>query len=618
MPSSPPPDRSPTPESGAERGYDALAAYRAIRAEKARKKAQNDREKVSSKSKASTRKRAKASSKKARATKESDSSDSESDEADEQRTTARGKSKASTRKRATASAKKARPAEESDSDAESKEADEYRTAARGIPRLTDPFCPYYHVFLVAKASMSNGSDAKKMIKSIPLELQDHYKNVYEEIQRLLPGVRKKVKGTKAKDLAKADFVRWINKGVSNARSDDAARIKKMTETYASSDPNDRRSRLLLNTGVGSGSKADRGYNNAALARMLCPGRDLATFDDDPDAARQMMQDNRIKVTGDKVPSFAWEHGIYNPGNLFDGLFRGQYPLRVLRDIFTSPSSALHGPSGRTRASRPSVNRLCQVDTVTVAMIAYAMVQARYALTSRESFNVSDGVFNYHTFYLKIIKMFSINADWTKETLRWFNLQVYGHEDGMLPFGANANNPEDSDDDDEAVARKQYAEALKAQEAAAAAAPAATVAAATVAVIVPARTGIAAPNVDEVEPTPAGDPAPSRCTTAPNSPAMPSRQQPVPASSSTMASPEPVSPARSSRRQPVPASSSTMASPEPVSPARSLLRRGRSADAEDGDEVVPPPTRRPRLSSNVENVRPKNTRGTKTGGKKRGK
>ncbi|KAG6872227.1 hypothetical protein C0992_009749, partial [Termitomyces sp. T32_za158] len=95
---------------------------------------------------------------------------------------------------------------------------------------------------------------------------------------------------------------------------------------------------------------------------------------------------------------------------------------VYRHIFTGPSSAL---SGHRSATKPCIAHLHGLKEVTGRTIAYAAVQARFALSSVEKWTRKDGNFDLQRFFEMVVRLFESNPEqpWVIDTLRWWNTNV---------------------------------------------------------------------------------------------------------------------------------------------------------------------------------------------------
>ncbi|KAG1831916.1 hypothetical protein F4604DRAFT_934190 [Suillus subluteus] len=88
-------------------------------------------------------------------------------------------------------------------------------------------------------------------------------------------------------------------------------------------------------------------------------------------------------------------------------------------------------------------------------IAYAFIQARYGISSRDKWSENDGKYSYRDAYYRTIKAIreAPNPDWAKSLLEWWNNAVFGNKKGILDF--NLSEDED-EEDDYALMRKQFA------------------------------------------------------------------------------------------------------------------------------------------------------------------
>ncbi|KAH9952316.1 hypothetical protein BGW80DRAFT_745992 [Lactifluus volemus] len=121
------------------------------------------------------------------------------------------------------------------------------------------------------------------------------------------------------------------------------------------------------------SKASRGLNHPQIGRMLCPRHLLDDFDEDPTEMLSKLQDGRIIFQPGDWSTCLYDEGQFDPENPDKGLMRGHYILRVVKHIFTGPSSALSTPgSGRnTRANNAKIHNLT---ALTGREIAYGATQ----------------------------------------------------------------------------------------------------------------------------------------------------------------------------------------------------------------------------------------------------
>ncbi|KAG6877069.1 hypothetical protein C0992_010963 [Termitomyces sp. T32_za158] len=109
--------------------------------------------------------------------------------------------------------------------------------------------------------------------------------------------------------------------------------------------------------------------------------------------------NGYIITASDWPSFLYDLDLFNGDDQTKGLMRGPLLLKVYRHIFTGPSSAL---SGHRSATKPCIAHLHGLKEVTGRTIAYAAVQARFALSSVEKWTRKDGNFDSRYFSTDLI------------------------------------------------------------------------------------------------------------------------------------------------------------------------------------------------------------------------
>ncbi|KAH8976374.1 hypothetical protein EDB86DRAFT_2782674, partial [Lactarius hatsudake] len=113
------------------------------------------------------------------------------------------------------------------------------------------------------------------------------------------------------------------------------------------------------------------------------------------------------------PAFLYEDlENYDPTNLLSGFMRGYFLPRCLRAIFTGPRMAM--------PTQDSVAKLCKVEKVTVLIIVYVAMLARFTLSSQPAWSGQDGKFDYQDFADMLFQVFKHDDDWTEQTIRWWN------------------------------------------------------------------------------------------------------------------------------------------------------------------------------------------------------
>ncbi|KAG2036949.1 hypothetical protein BDR03DRAFT_1011093 [Suillus americanus] len=176
--------------------------------------------------------------------------------------------------------------------------------------------------------------------------------------------------TKAKELAKV--AQKMNTVLSATRSDDAARLKSQIGHYAVAIPSDGGMKPAFYTG--SSFKTHLGINHPILASFLCPISQLAVFNGDKVEGQKKLLNGKIAMFANDFPAFLWSGEPLDTTTmmkLWPGLLRGYLLERVMRHIFTGPSTALGNDSRATRSCNAVLH---DMTTIKAEHIAYGCVQ----------------------------------------------------------------------------------------------------------------------------------------------------------------------------------------------------------------------------------------------------
>ncbi|KAJ7743887.1 hypothetical protein B0H14DRAFT_3514798 [Mycena olivaceomarginata] len=168
----------------------------------------------------------------------------------------------------------------------------------------------------------------------------------------------------------------------------------------------------------------------------------------PDAAAAAAAEFLKRIVEGKVPlktrtypSCFYAEDSYDPANLDNGLLHGEVIPRILRHIWTGLKTAIVGVE---KSLHPTCNaRLHNHLHVSPEMIGYACVQARTMLGTKEWVS-RDSSYDYTKVFDRIVALFAIPDDpWAKETLEWYQREVFGNAD----VAQCADSDESSDEED---------------------------------------------------------------------------------------------------------------------------------------------------------------------------
>ncbi|KIK31526.1 hypothetical protein CY34DRAFT_103166, partial [Suillus luteus UH-Slu-Lm8-n1] len=112
---------------------------------------------------------------------------------------------------------------------------------------------------------------------------------------------------------------------------------------------------------------------------------------------------------------------FDPDNVQEGFLQGYLLKRVLKHIYTSPSSALINDGEKITVHSGSA-KLHNMQKVKAEHIAYAFVQARYGISSCDKWSKNDGKYSYRDAYYRTIKAIreAPDSNWAKSLLEWWN------------------------------------------------------------------------------------------------------------------------------------------------------------------------------------------------------
>ncbi|KAI0259653.1 hypothetical protein BC834DRAFT_604979 [Gloeopeniophorella convolvens] len=235
------------------------------------------------------------------------------------------------------------------------------------------------------------------------------------------------------------FIRHIAKGYQRGRASDARRLKTAILELV----DEKRGTTQLELKLSSTEiKSDRGFNHDVLGRMLVPIALFADYEADPAGMRAAINASSavIAITGDEMPAFMYENpSAYNPDDVLFGFMRGYFLLRCFRSIFLGPSAAVpkkkgendQAMDGSDQSVRGGMLKKYGINSVTLPMVIYSAMQARFCLSSSGSWKTQEKLFSYKEFAHNMIEICTLDQTWAQETVAWWNQKIFGHPDGRI-------------------------------------------------------------------------------------------------------------------------------------------------------------------------------------------
>ncbi|KAH9069854.1 hypothetical protein EDB83DRAFT_2674202 [Lactarius deliciosus] len=294
---------------------------------------------------------------------------------------------------------------------------------RYIKRCVHLFASISNILVVAQENLNPGSNPEGI--RLSKEGIRRYTEYCEKVMAFCPRLQTlleqhgKVPRKVSEDL---------QLGMRTARSSDAHTLKGLAGRLAST------SQTPFNLSIDS--KSDRGFNHDDLGRMLIPIDYLDVYNLDPADVVEKINDvnNEYNVTADLLPAFLYEDpDYYNPDNLLEGFMRGYFLVRCFRTIFIAAGSAMEEPSTMTKSVHAGLSKKYGMTTVTVPALAW------FSISSQQTWSCKEGPFDYDTFAETLFGLFEVDQDWTRETISWWNLHVFGHRNGLTSMGSTSGN-----------------------------------------------------------------------------------------------------------------------------------------------------------------------------------
>ncbi|KAM6491676.1 hypothetical protein JOM56_012920 [Amanita muscaria] len=295
----------------------------------------------------------------------------------------------------------------------------YHSVGRWIPVGINPFIKTKDIFLIGiwfrigpiESHPKRMHLQQQKEESVRFEL-----DCFDRIIQLIPDGLKILEEIAEVEDGIRNFIKYMHKKSTLARSDDTKALKKEIGRYLPYDwENDA---IVLPVADGKNGKGStRGFHHSACARNLCPRRLLDEFDMDPKIFMEKVLTGETKIRDKDFPSFLYDETIpYDPHNKDEGLLQGHVLIRAYRHIITGPKTALKPDLIKAKNSRCKSEKivLTKSDRYTIAYTVY------YSISAADNWGpvLSDG-FNLQGLYNRVIHFLEDEKDSTVEDIMLF-------------------------------------------------------------------------------------------------------------------------------------------------------------------------------------------------------
>ncbi|KAG2070099.1 hypothetical protein BDR04DRAFT_1019822 [Suillus decipiens] len=151
---------------------------------------------------------------------------------------------------------------------------------------------------------------------------------------------------------------------------------------------------------------------------------VACTNDGDHRIKNKFDSGSLKVTAALWPAYLYPGNIagkdFDPEDIIEGLFHGYLLEQVIKHVFMSPSSVLKaGTSNGTCACNAKLHGMTEVGA---EHIAYAVVQAHFAVSLLKKLKDRDTLFYYTDFYTRIVNLIHGRRDgeWVNSLLGHYN------------------------------------------------------------------------------------------------------------------------------------------------------------------------------------------------------
>ncbi|KAJ2930113.1 hypothetical protein H1R20_g6982, partial [Candolleomyces eurysporus] len=280
----------------------------------------------------------------------------------------------------------------------------YILRARAIPILVSP---WIHIETILKGGLIEISTIAEEDAGT-LQLPEFY----EEICAMMPGnfydMLSYAYGLSPGSTEQ--FVLWLHESAVSARTDTTGQFKAAAHRYLPQAIDGALTEELLSLT----DKSARGNAHPDFSRALIPHEDREIFDDDPSKYRAEVDNGERVNTEESWPSFVFADDVsYDPDDPVNGFGTGHVFKRFLNHELVGASGA---GGVKPNGTRPSKSLSWNITDVNARIGAYIMAHAYVAMSGMSEFGPEDGEYSVQGLYDNVVKLLSVDDDWTRETL----------------------------------------------------------------------------------------------------------------------------------------------------------------------------------------------------------
>ncbi|KAK7056168.1 hypothetical protein VNI00_002720 [Paramarasmius palmivorus] len=197
----------------------------------------------------------------------------------------------------------------------------------------------------------------------------------------------------------------MHEGFRLARKADTSKLKKSIIWIIKDDPQIAWDDSVVFPLLDADMKIARGLLHLSIAPLMCPASFILCFKSDDEDVREK---------------------LFDPMDMYQGLFRGYTLTRGWRNLHKSPAATMN----LNDASEDNGNSaIAGVKSVTPESIAYVAVQVYFALSTQTIWRRTCGKLDLYIFYRNLIKIYEAGEDsWKEDLLKFFNKEVFKDQD----------------------------------------------------------------------------------------------------------------------------------------------------------------------------------------------